>query len=1025
MSSNVRLQNLRNFTVQIRHPETDAIIGTGIVVSMDGEIVTCAHVVATALGVHPRAAGAEEVAVHFPQARGGDTRDRRARITACFVGYDDDVVLLKLADGPAPLAPEQIAVLGDAEGSEGNPFRSYGYSPIGTYPAARADGAILGSVEPPVGQNLQTDPVQLRARQIAPGMSGAAVLDTERNLVVGLVAERYIPAGAVQDDIAYAVDTIALTFDPLNLGLRDTPLEKRPAPQPKTDIALAQLAMVTDLGIAWNSAPSVLPEWVGREALLNDIDRDWADSERRVTGLIGFGGEGKSSLARRWLDRLLADPTQPQPDGVFWWGFQERPSVDEFLEAALKYVSAEQIDSRQFPSASARAHFIAAMLDARPFIFVLDALEVVQVQEGDQFGLLKSADLRDFLSYFAGSSHQSFCLITSRVPVLDLEQFVTYTHRDVTRLSLESGRELLRALGVVGDDAALDQVVSRWDAHALTLSLLGTYLADEHGGVVSHVERIPPPTAAEPHYAGVQRVLWSYDALLTEPERLFLMLFSAFQTPADKRMLAAALQSEGDIPDLTAPIAALGEAGLDTLLSRLSAFRIMRHDEWSGRYTSHALIRDHYYDRMADEQKRSVHLHLKDFYLHEAILSRRIREDLEEIIDAPLPPFGWVHMGEFELASDERMPLSEAVRHGCQAGAYDEAYEIYFFGVHEGDWTLVRQLGAFETDLWLLSAFFEEGDFERQPLVSDLSIRARLINQVGFDYQSLGRPSEAIRFFRRSSQIDLETGDLTNEFFALVNQTEALLQVGDLRGAGAAAGELADLARRASDGPDAEALDLKLLELMSLASTAWVAHLRGDGPTAGQAFQRAEALQVEREPQVRHLYSTGGIWHALHLIRTGDLAYAEEVTRDNLALAGRAGLVQNIAACQRILGHIARLRGEFDEAAGWYDAAVDASQQIGLGYEVACNLLGRGQLGLAQRAYRKASDDLVMARDICRDPGYRLLETDVLIALSRIDTAQGRSNEAEAQAKRALRTSEEMGYHWGTVDAAEVLAALQ
>ncbi len=42
--NNVRLQNLRDFTVQIRDAN-DQIVGTGIAVSTDGKIVTCAHVV--------------------------------------------------------------------------------------------------------------------------------------------------------------------------------------------------------------------------------------------------------------------------------------------------------------------------------------------------------------------------------------------------------------------------------------------------------------------------------------------------------------------------------------------------------------------------------------------------------------------------------------------------------------------------------------------------------------------------------------------------------------------------------------------------------------------------------------------------------------------------------------------------------------------------------------------------------------------------------------------------------------------
>ena len=80
-SRNVRLQNLRDFTVQIRslvdekiRPLVDdQIAGTGIAVNREGQVVTCAHVVKAVLGIHPRdAAPGAEVGVYFPQARGGE-----------------------------------------------------------------------------------------------------------------------------------------------------------------------------------------------------------------------------------------------------------------------------------------------------------------------------------------------------------------------------------------------------------------------------------------------------------------------------------------------------------------------------------------------------------------------------------------------------------------------------------------------------------------------------------------------------------------------------------------------------------------------------------------------------------------------------------------------------------------------------------------------------------------------------------------------------------------------------------------
>jgi|WetSurMetagenome_2_1015567.scaffolds.fasta_scaffold477366_1 hypothetical protein len=126
MADNIVLQNLRDFTVQIRRAATSAIVGTGVVVSMSGEVVTCAHVIEAAPGKHPREAPGGEVGVYFPQLRGGQEKGLHAAVTRCFPQHDDDVVLLALQDSITPLGPEQIAVLGMADYSDDDSFRSYG-----------------------------------------------------------------------------------------------------------------------------------------------------------------------------------------------------------------------------------------------------------------------------------------------------------------------------------------------------------------------------------------------------------------------------------------------------------------------------------------------------------------------------------------------------------------------------------------------------------------------------------------------------------------------------------------------------------------------------------------------------------------------------------------------------------------------------------------------------------------------------------------------------------------------------------
>ena len=1010
---NVRLQNLRDFTVQIRRTADDAIVGTGIAVTMDGQVVTCAHV-ARAAGVEPREADGAEVGVYFPQARGGEEKARRATVACCFPQHDDDVVLLQLIGGAAPLAPEQIAVLGRAEESCYHPFRSYGYRRLETYLAGHAHGMILDCVPPPLDRNVQAEPVQLESQQINQGMSGAGVLDIERNLVVGIVSETWFPDLSTKDrDTAWAVNARVLTFDPLNLPVRDEPLPLGKAPEPKTDVEAARAAVAPDLGIEWNNAPAPLGEWVGRDDLLTATSRDWADPERQVTGLIGFGGEGKSSLARRWVDNLLAGDSPPlksgegpgpalsavegvEVDGVFWWGFYTRPSVDEFFEAALKYMSGGRIDPRKVPSASVRAQVIGAMLGAGRYLFVLDGLEVMQHQEGDQYGLLKSTDLREFLSYFAAPEHQSFCLITSRAPVLDLMEYTTYTHRDVTRLSPADGRALLREVGVTGPDAALDRVVADWDGHALTLGLLGGYLAERHGGDVAYIGEIPPPTADEPRYERVHRVLRRYDEHLTEAERAFLTLFSAFRTPVKETALEKVFRADMGADALNAPIATLDDAAFNAMIQRLVAYRILRYDPHARHYTVHPLIRNHYLARLTAgdrTQAQDAHERIKDYYL-------------ELAGDTPRFP-----------TLDDLAPLIEVVHHACRAGAYDEGHRVYRDRIGQGNrYVLMHQLGAYETELALMVEFFPGGDTSQEPQGSDPNVKRNILAIVGLCLMNLGRLSKAAPFHERKNAIALDMEDWQNASIGYQNLAELHAHLGALAASADAAREALALARRAGN---------KVEEKDSLAYGAWAAHLRGDLETAGAAFQQAEALEREIDSTVRYLYSLRGINHADHLRRTGDADYARRITEANLEICERNRWPDDLSRCHRVLGDLDADAGQHESAHKHYDQALKITRGITRRDVLIEALLARGRWAARHLQDTPAEfSDLNEALGYAVDGGYRIYEADIRVALAWAHLAAGEPDRARQEAERAQRMSADMGYHWGQVDTAEVLAAL-
>jgi len=424
MNQNVRLQNLRDFTVQIRN-DADQIVGTGIAVSMDGKVVTCRHVVETALR-HKNIEGAE-VGVYFPQVRGGEEKKRKAIVEKYFKEYDDDVVLLQLTGGSSPLAPEQIAVLGTAEDSQGNGFRSFGYRKLENYIAGLADGKIMGSVKSPLNRNLQVEPVMLNSLHLSAGMSGAAVLDVERNLVIGLVAEDYYRADMQDRDTAYAVNCQVLGLHPINLSLVDNALPLESALSLKIDTILDDVTPRDNPGISLNGAPTALRNIEKWSTLLEKLNGNWDDFSHHLVGLIGLSIEDKRSFVRGWLDSLLINNQRYKPKGVFWWNFYENSNIDDFINSIIEFMVDDKFSSLKAKDINTKAQIIGGLLKSGRYLFILDGTEILQFQQGDQFGLLRSVVVKEFLQHLANPEIQSFCVAISRISLFDLISYKTYT----------------------------------------------------------------------------------------------------------------------------------------------------------------------------------------------------------------------------------------------------------------------------------------------------------------------------------------------------------------------------------------------------------------------------------------------------------------------------------------------------------------------------------------------------------------------------------------------------------------------
>lgn len=998
MTQNGSLQELRDFTVQIRNAETNTILGTGIAVSVDGKVVTCRHVIEAA-GIDPRNANGAEVGVYFSKARDSSKKNCRATIAQCFEDHDDDVVLLQLTEGSSPLDPEQIAVIGTADKSARHAFRSYGYRALGNYPGGWAEGTIMGSVDGPPDLNLHVEPVQLDSKQIAPGMSGSGVFDMERNLLVGIISETYYPPSddPKDRDTAWSVNARVLSFAPLGLMIQDESLPLRPVLQPQPTFDISRLRPKEKQMLV--NAPQLLDEWVGRIHLLESITSNWANSNKRITGLIGFGGEGKSSLARQWLENLLKDQSKLQPDGIFWWGFYENRSVDDFFEAALKYITGDAIAPQQIPSASAKAHQIAAMLANGRYLFVLDGVEVLQYQDGDQYGSFQSNDLNSFLSYFATSEHQSFCLITSRAPLADLMKFKTYAQHDVDRLSDKDGRMLLENLDVKGKPEQLDKIVADWNGHALTLSLIGSYLVKVHDGDANHVgdfdieEDEEVESSSPDQYKHVGRILRRYDEHLTKEEKAFLILFSAFRTPVHVSALDKVFRTKTDATALNVSLTNLSSEEFNALVKRLVNYRILRFDEKSQTYTTHPLIRNHYFALFTKgdpSQEKATHEQIKEYYLS---------------IAGDTPKFPTL---------DDLKPLIEVVHHACQAGAYDEAYKIFQDHIRQGKRKVtIHQLGAYETELALDTEFFRNGDLSQEPAVSDKNHRRFLLNAVGLCLMSLGHLREAVPYFERKNKIALEMQDWKNLSNGYQNLAELHAHLGALEASAEAARQALDLARKAGD---------KDGEVKTLSYQGRNFSLKGEIENANTAFEKAWVLEKEDDPSVSCLSRNPGLWYAEHLLLIKQIKESRLLAVSNLEYCGKYHWDFLVSNCHLVLGDLDSDAGNHVSARAHYESALKIARSIQDRGVLIEALLARGRFFAKHlKDANAASSDLNEALSYCVESGYRIYEADVRVALAWANLAVSDQQSAKAEAERALQMSNEMGYHWGRVDAEEVL----
>jgi len=432
----------------------------------------------------------------------------------------------------------------------------------------------------------------------------------------------------------------------------------------------------------------------GRDQDIAFLNEAWANQHVNVVTIVAWAGVGKSTLVNHWLRRMAAEH-YGSTELVFGWSFYRQgtswraSSADEFFDAALGWFG--DPDPR-LGTAWEKGERLAKLIAHRRTLLVLDGLEPLQNPPGPQEGRVREPSLQALLRELA-AFNTGLCIVTTRLPVADIadHEGTSVLRCELEQLSSDAGAQLLRALGVKGDEEKLRSASDEFGGHCLALTLLGSYLTDAYNGDIRCRKEVSERLAHDVRQGvHARKVMESYQTWFGEgPELCVLGMLGLFDRPADEKALGALLKAPA-IRGLTESLTDLSPTEWRTIISRLRRARLLAAEDPQnpGNLDAHPLVREYFGEQLQSQRTEAW----KE-------CNRRLYEYFRTL--APQLPDSFREME----------PLFLAVICACNIGLFREAlHEVYIPRIQRGKACFAANvLGARGALLSVLVHFFEHG----------------------------------------------------------------------------------------------------------------------------------------------------------------------------------------------------------------------------------------------------------------------------------------------------------------------------